>query len=134
MSGFAKQIPHSTIESIIFHKSNLLTAFYGITPRSGHYSNRFSQPATTRAARWFYWHVLSKQRSCPPYHGILINTGVGKPLSPIYTHMPRKHLGVPRNPIPTAATFCTREIPSWGLFRRSVGGGDRSRRASTSTP
>ena len=27
------------------------------------------------------------------------------------------------NPISTAATFCTREIPSWGLFRRSAGGG-----------
>ena len=28
-----------------------------------------------------------------------------------------------KNPISTAATFCTREIPSWGLFRRSAGGG-----------
>ena len=44
-------------------------------------------------------------------------------LSPIYTHIPRKHLGAPRNPISTAATFCTHEIPSWGLFRRSAGGG-----------
>ena len=44
-------------------------------------------------------------------------------ISPIYTHIPRKHPGAPRNPISTAATFCTREIPSWGLFRRSVGGG-----------
>ena len=44
-------------------------------------------------------------------------------LSPIYTHIPRKHQGAPRNPISTAATFCTREIPSWGLFWRSVGGG-----------
>ena len=26
-------------------------------------------------------------------------------------------------PISTAATFCTREIPSWGLFRRSAEGG-----------
>ena len=43
--------------------------------------------------------------------------------SPIYAHIPRKHPGVPRNPISTAATFCTREIPSWGLFRRSAGGG-----------
>ena len=44
-------------------------------------------------------------------------------LSPIYTHIPRKYPRAPRNPISTAATFCTREIPSWGLFRRSVGGG-----------
>ena len=44
-------------------------------------------------------------------------------LLPIYTHIPRKHPRAPRNPISTTATFCTREIPSWGLFRRSAGGG-----------
>ena len=44
-------------------------------------------------------------------------------LSPIYTHIPWKHARAPRNPISTAATFCTREIPSWGLSRRSAGGG-----------
>ena len=44
-------------------------------------------------------------------------------LPPIYVHIPRKHPGAPRNPISTAATFCTQEIPSWGLFRRSAGGG-----------
>ena len=43
--------------------------------------------------------------------------------SPIYTHIPRRHPRAPRNPISTATTFCTREIPSWGLFRRSAGGG-----------
>ena len=45
--------------------------------------------------------------------------------SPIYAHIPWKHHIRSKNPISTAATFCTREIPSWGLFRR---------RASTSTP
>ena len=44
-------------------------------------------------------------------------------LPPIYTHVPRKHPGAPRNPISTAATFCIREIPSWSLFRRSAEGG-----------
>ena len=44
-------------------------------------------------------------------------------LPPIYIHIPREHLGAPRNPISTAATFCTQEIPSWGLFRSSTGGG-----------
>ena len=44
-------------------------------------------------------------------------------LPPIYVHIPRKHSGAPRNPISTAATFCTREIPSWGLFRCSARGG-----------
>ena len=37
-------------------------------------------------------------------------------LPPIYTHIPRNQPGAPRNPISTAATFCTREISSWGLF------------------
>ena len=44
-------------------------------------------------------------------------------LPPIYTYVPRNHPGAPRNHFSTAATFCTREIPSWGLFRRSAGGG-----------
>ena len=44
-------------------------------------------------------------------------------LPPIYIHIPRKHPGAPRNPISTAATFFSREIPSWGVFRRSAGGG-----------
>ena len=44
-------------------------------------------------------------------------------LPPIYIHIPRKHPGAPRNPISTAATFYTREIPSWSLFRCCTGGG-----------
>ena len=36
---------------------------------------------------------------------------------PIYVHILRKHPGAPWNPISTAATFCTQEIPSWGLSR-----------------
>ena len=34
-----------------------------------------------------------------------------------------KHPGAPRKPNSTATTFCTREIPSRGLFRSSAGGG-----------
>ena len=44
-------------------------------------------------------------------------------LLPIYTHIPSKHPRAPRNPISTAVTFCTREIPSRGLSRRSAEGG-----------
>ena len=44
-------------------------------------------------------------------------------LPPIYIHIPRKHRGAPRNPISTVTTFCTQEIPSWGPFRSSAGGG-----------
>ena len=46
-----------------------------------------------------------------------------RPLSPIYTHIPWKHQNRSQHPISTAATLCTREIPSWGLFRRSAGRG-----------
>ena len=41
----------------------------------------------------------------------------------LYIHTPRKHPGAPRNPISTAATFCTQYIPYWGLFRSSARGG-----------
>ena len=44
-------------------------------------------------------------------------------LPPIYTYVPPNHQQRSQNPISTAATFCTREIPSWGLFRHSAGGG-----------
>ena len=44
-------------------------------------------------------------------------------LPPIYTHIPRKHLGSQRKTISTTVTFCIREIPSWSLCRRSAGGG-----------
>ena len=44
-------------------------------------------------------------------------------LPPIYTHVPQKHPGAPRKTIPTTATFCIHEIPSWSLRRRSAGGG-----------
>ena len=43
--------------------------------------------------------------------------------SPIYTLIPPKQRRAWWNPISTTATFCTREIPSWGLFQRSAGGG-----------
>ena len=44
-------------------------------------------------------------------------------LPPIYIHVPPKHPGARRKPNSTAATFCIREIPSWGVFRCSAGGG-----------
>ena len=57
----------------------------------------------------------------PPSWGPCCSTDVLLP--PIYTHIPWKHQIQSKNPISTAATFCTREIPSWGLFRCSAGGG-----------
>ena len=44
-------------------------------------------------------------------------------LPPIYTYVPPNYKRRSQKPNSTAATFYTREIPSWGLFRRSAGGG-----------
>ena len=44
-------------------------------------------------------------------------------LPPIYTYVPPTDQIRSQKPNSTAATFCTREIPSWGLFRSSAGGG-----------
>ena len=44
-------------------------------------------------------------------------------LPPIYTHVPREHQKRARKTTSTAVTFCIRDIPSWGLFRSSAGGG-----------
>ena len=44
-------------------------------------------------------------------------------LPPIYTYVPPNYQIRSQKPNSTAATFCTHEIPSWGLFRSSTGGG-----------
>ena len=77
-----------------------------------------------------------KQRTRRPRGCLARPKGVGAPppswaprgstdllLPPIYIHVPREHPRAPRKPNSTAATFYIREIPSWGLFRSSAGGG-----------
>ena len=49
----------------------------------------------------------------------------------MYLRTPNQR-GAPRKPNSTAATFCTSEIPSWGLFPALRRRGHWSRRASTS--
>ena len=44
-------------------------------------------------------------------------------LPPIYTYVPPNNQIWSQNPNSTTATFCIHEIPSWGLFRSSAGGG-----------
>ena len=44
-------------------------------------------------------------------------------LPPIYTYVPPNYQIRSQNPNSTAVTFCIHEIPSWGLFRSSAGGG-----------
>src|SRR3954468_8307791 len=41
----------------------------------------------------------------------------------MYTYVPPNDQIRSQKPNSTAATFCTHEIPSWGLFRSSAGGG-----------
>ena len=57
----------------------------------------------------------------PPSWGPRCSTDVLLP--PIYTYVPPNYQIRRQKPISTAATFCTHEIPSWGLFRRPAGGG-----------
>ena len=57
----------------------------------------------------------------PPSWGPCCSTDVL--LRPIYTYVPPNYQIRSQKPNSTAATFCTREIPSWGLFWRSAGGG-----------
>ena len=44
-------------------------------------------------------------------------------LPPIYTYVSPNNQKRSQKPNSTAATFCIHEIPSWGLFRSSAGGG-----------
>ena len=44
-------------------------------------------------------------------------------LPPIYTYVPPNYQIRSQKPNSTTATFCIREIPSWGLFRSSAGEG-----------
>ena len=74
-----------------------------------------NQESTRQGAR------LPPRARPPPSWGPRCSTDVLLP--PIYTYVPPNHRGAPRKPNSTAATFCTREIPSWGLFRCPTGGG-----------
>ena len=67
-------------------------------------------------------------RACPPLQGAppiswAPRAATDLLLPPIYTHVPREHPGSQRKTISTTVTFFIREIPSWSLRRRSVGGG-----------
>ena len=57
----------------------------------------------------------------PPSWGPRCSTDILLPC--IYTYVPPNQQKHPRKPNSTAATFCTHEIPSWGLFRRPAGEG-----------
>ena len=57
----------------------------------------------------------------PPSWGPCCSTDVLLP--PIYTYVPPNDQIRSQNPNSTVVTFCIHEIPSWGLFRSSAGGG-----------
>ena len=64
---------------------------------------------------------LPPQARPPPSWAPRCSTDVLLP--PIYTYVPPNDQIRSQNPNSTAATSCTHEIPSWGLFRSSAGGG-----------
>ena len=60
--------------------------------------------------------------ACPPTSWALCcSTDVLLP--PIYTYVPPTDRGRSQKPNSTAVPSCIHEIPSWGLFRSSAGGG-----------
>ena len=65
--------------------------------------------------------ALPYQAHPPPSWAPCCSTDVLLP--PIYTHVPPNDQKRSKNPNSTAVTFCIPEIPSWGLFRSSTGGG-----------
>ena len=65
--------------------------------------------------------ALTPHTRLPPSWAPSCSTDVLLP--PIYTYVPPNDQIRSQNPNSTAVTFCIHEIPSWGLFRSSVGGG-----------
>ena len=63
---------------------------------------------------------LPPQARPPPLWAPYCSTDVLLP--PIYTYVPPNDQIRSQKPNSTATTFCTHEIPSWGLFRSSAGG------------
>ena len=66
-------------------------------------------------------HTYPPQARPPPSWAPCSSTDVLLP--PIYTYVPPNDQIRSQKPNSTVATFCTHEIPSWGLFRSSAGGG-----------
>ena len=64
---------------------------------------------------------LPPQARPPPSWAPCCSTDVLLP--PIYTYVPPNYQIQSQKPNSTAATSCTREIPSWGLFQSSAGEG-----------
>src|SRR3954470_17116069 len=84
VSGSAKQF--STYSHIENNANTIKSAdiFHGASQhRNQAFCTEYFYCSTaTRSTRRFPWHVLSKQRSCAPFNGILINTDVGSPTAP----------------------------------------------------
>ena len=76
--------------------------------------------ASTRRARG-RGARLPPQAHPPPSWDPCCSTDVLLPL--IYTYVPPNYQIRSQNPNYTVVTFCIHEMPSWGLFRSSAGGG-----------
>ena len=64
----------------MFHKCNLLTTFVwcDMTPQSVYYLNRFSTTSHSAHREAVSSARLVEAEIMSPYHGILINTGMGR--------------------------------------------------------
>ena len=102
-------------------KENIKRSPNGIKPSGTWFSHRtwsrrlgpYSKKCQRRSRGW---------KACPPaLWDPCCSTDILLP--PIYTYVPPNYQIRSQNPNSTVVTFCIHEIPSWGLFRSSAGGG-----------
>ena len=111
----------------VSQKKNIKRSPNGMKPSRGSFLDRTQSRrlgvevwnSTRRPRGW--WARPGGQARHPPSWAPRSSTDVLLP--PIYSQISQNHQREPRNHFSTAATFCTREIPSVDLFRHPVGGG-----------
>ena len=110
----------------VLKKRNIKRSPNGMKPSGARFSHQIRPrrlgPSIKKATRWSRgWRVRPPRARPPALWAPRSSTDVLLP--PIYIHVPPNDRGRSQKPNSTAATFCIHEIPSWGLFRSSAGGG-----------
>ena len=111
----------------VSQKKNIKQSPNGMKPSGTWFSERtwsrglvpFVKTSTRRARG--RGHAYPPRARPPPSWAPCCSTNVPPP--PIYTYVPPNDQRRSQKPNSTAATLCIHEIPSWGLFQSSAGGG-----------
>ena len=109
----------------ISKKQNIKRSPNGMKPLGSWFSNRmwprrlrpYSKKSPRRPRGW-----RAPPWACPPTSWAP-QSSTDVLLPPIYTYVSPNDQNRSQKPNSTTATFCIHEIPSWGLFRSSIGGG-----------